>query len=640
MSDPPASESIIETQARSKNYREDTLFQLKLELDTSMPSNNKMTFTKNLLNLKGYKGRPLDMYPYFAPYKVYRKAKIQRMTYLERVELFFNRQRFEQVIFGRKSKTKKKMAKRKRIEMDEGLESLKDKNFVFTVKMLFSTAFPIVDNFSQSSDYFNQDITRSFSFKGTNLEFFPFLSGKFDKKFSHLNLGGEIYTVTKVIWVNDVFNHPLYNRIVDNYRKIKDDMEALSIREEGLIDRKEKLMKVLYDEKDEKWNPIVEAITSYTTNMEKSRISETLLAIKTAETDIKAFRMIPDKKNTPETTSTATTKITKVELKTFFDKHNNISNKSENESYKQALSAIWRKVGSLVPSIESIIKTSFISGESRRFLNGISNDVDDINIMSTAIDYIKKFEFRFPKESRERRQKIKDIIRQIFPKANEFSEQLANFAKDRNIGNEKWNRLIQSRQLDETVKKSFDKLALCYTNDNCNVQDDDASRYIEVKLDEITNRPQDATVEMYEAFLQVNIIEGEVTNKNYNKIKCTYLDEELDNFLDNFINPQDDWNVQNEKNFFSVKEVVQQANQALGKEKTKRQEQNRESSVLRAADNVLKSVTSPFDSSKNNKNSSNNSKNKKGSKRNSKKKNRNKGDPKSKTLKQQNELQR
>ena len=99
MNESSASESIVEAQARSKNYREDTLFQLKLELDTSMPSNNKMTFTKNLLNLKGYKGRPLDMYPYFAPYKVYRKAKIQRMTYLERVELFFNRQRFEQVIF-------------------------------------------------------------------------------------------------------------------------------------------------------------------------------------------------------------------------------------------------------------------------------------------------------------------------------------------------------------------------------------------------------------------------------------------------------------------------------------------------------------------------------------------------------------
>lgn len=633
MSDQAASDNVIEAQARSKNYREDTLFQLKLELDTSMPSNNKMTFNKNLLNLKGYKGRPLDMYPYFAPYKVYRKAKIQRMTYLERVELFFNRQRFEQVIFGRKSKTKKKMAKRKRIEMDEGLESLKDKNFVFTVKMLFSTAFPIVDNFSQSSDYFNRDITRSFSFKGTNLEFFPFLSGKFDKKFSHLNLGGEIYTVTKVIWVNDVFNHPLYNRIVDNYRKIKDDMEALSIREEGLIDRKEKLMKVLYDENDEKWNPIVEAIESYTTNMKESRISETLLAIKTAEKDIIAFREI--KKTTPETTSTATTKITKNDLNTFFQNYNKITNKSGNEGYKEKLSQIWRKVGSLVPSIESILKSSFISGESRRFLNGISNDVEDINIMNTAIEYIKKFEFRFPKESRERRQKIKDIIRQIFPKANEFSEQLANFAKDRNIGNEKWNRLIQSRQLDETVKKSFDKLALCYTNDNCNVQDDDASRYIEVKLDEITNRPQDATVEMYEAFLQVNIIEGEVTNKNYNKIKCTYLDEELDNFLDNFINPQDDWNVQNEKNFFSVKEVVQQANEALGKEKTKRQEQNQESSVLRAADNVLKSVTSPFGSNNNDK---------KGSRRNSKKKNRtknknrnkNKGDPKSKTLKQQN----
>ena len=65
---------------------------------------------------------------------------------------------------------------------------------------------------------------------------------------------------------------------------------------------------------------------------------------------------------------------------------------------------------------------------------------------------------------------------------------------------------------------------------------------------------------MYEAFLQVNIIKGEVTNDNYKKINCTYLDEELDNFLDNFINPQDDWNIQHEKNYFSVKEIIDKVN--------------------------------------------------------------------------------
>ena len=50
------------------------------------------------------------------------------------------------------------------------------------------------------------------------------------------------------------------------------------------------------------------------------------------------------------------------------------------------------------------------------------------------------------------------------------------------------------------------------------------------------------------------------------------MDEELDNFLDNFVNPQDDWNIQNEKNYFSVKEVVAKANQDLANEKTKKRE--------------------------------------------------------------------
>ena len=227
------------SQVKSKTYREDTLYQLKLEIDTSLDTVGRKTFTKDLLNLKNYKGRPLETYPFFAPYKIYRKGKIQRMTYLERIELFFNRQRFEQVVFGKKSKTKRKAMKRKKYESrDDGFEDLKEKNFIFTLKMLFSTAFPIVDNVSRSIEYFGGDILSNFTLKGTNLEFLPFLSGKFDKKFSHLKLNNEIYTVTKVIWVNDIFNHPLYNRIIDNFRKIKDDMNALDKREEGVQNKK------------------------------------------------------------------------------------------------------------------------------------------------------------------------------------------------------------------------------------------------------------------------------------------------------------------------------------------------------------------------------------------------------------------
>ena len=209
--------------------------------------------------------------------------------------------------------------------------------------------------------------------------------------------------------------------------------------------------------------------------------------------------------------------------------------------------------------------------DSQDFLQEITQMYNRIFINTRAINYIKNFEFRFTREKKEYQELIKQRIEEIFPRAKEFSDQLTDFARGRTIGNSKWNKLVQSRQLSKDVKENFEKLADCYTNENCNI-DESASEYVEVELDELTKRPEDSKVEMYEAFLQINIIEGEVTNKNYNKIKCTYLDEELDNFLDNFINPQDDWNIQNEKNYFSVKEVVAKANQDLENEKTKKRE--------------------------------------------------------------------
>ena len=38
------------SQVKSKTYREDTLYQLKLEIDTSLDTVGRKTFTKDLLN--------------------------------------------------------------------------------------------------------------------------------------------------------------------------------------------------------------------------------------------------------------------------------------------------------------------------------------------------------------------------------------------------------------------------------------------------------------------------------------------------------------------------------------------------------------------------------------------------------------
>lgn len=556
------------TAARQIVYREDTLYQLKLELDTSLETNNMITFTKELLNLKNYKGKPLDMYPYFAPYKIYRKGKIRRMSYQERVELFFNRQRFEQVIFGKKSKTKRKQEKRRKVERKQRFEELKEKNFIFTIKMLFSTAFPIVDNFSQSSSYFNDNLISGFDLKDKGIDIVSVVTGGFDKKFSYLKINNEVYTITKVIWIDDVFNHPLYNKIVDNYRKIEDDKKALETRSDAIEKRKNFLLEEVNKGRSTEWNDILTKLDNYTTlltskddkgNIITGRLTDTQTNIIQANTEFKEFDRV------------------------FF-------NTDSNNMVR------WNKIKEIIPFAQTVISQGIISRDSRSFLTNIINNYESIRVNSLAIDYIKKLEFQFLKEEPEDREKIKNRIAEIFPRASEFSQTLASFSQERRVGNPKWNNLLLSRQLEPQVKEAFSEMAKCYTNENCNIEK--AKEYIEVELDEIMKRPDNARVEMYEAYLQVNLVEGEVTYANYKKIKCKYLDEELDNLMDNIVNPQDDWNIQNDKNYFSVKDVVEKANNEISAKKEKRSPTTQKK---KKGKNVSTEIPDPTKTKKNNK---------------------------------------
>ena len=81
------------------------------------------------------------------------------------------------------------------------------------------------------------------------------------------------------------------------------------------------------------------------------------------------------------------------------------------------------------------------------FLLTILNTYDSIYINTRAINYIKNFEFRFTQENKEYEEKIRRRIEEIFPRAKEFSDQLTEFEKGRTIGNSKWNKLVQSREL-------------------------------------------------------------------------------------------------------------------------------------------------------------------------------------------------
>ena len=41
------------------------------------------------------------------------------------------------------------------------------------------------------------------------------------EKYSHLNIGGKTYTLTYIIWLNDIYNHPEYKKLVTEYTRFE-----------------------------------------------------------------------------------------------------------------------------------------------------------------------------------------------------------------------------------------------------------------------------------------------------------------------------------------------------------------------------------------------------------------------------------
>jgi len=90
-------------------------------------------------------------------------------------------------------------------------ERITRKNIKTMLEILFPTKFPVINDIQTSYEYIqNQRSTRPFWFN-------PFLT----HYFSYLTIGGKIYTVKKTVWLNDILNHPVYQKIFIEYRKLK-----------------------------------------------------------------------------------------------------------------------------------------------------------------------------------------------------------------------------------------------------------------------------------------------------------------------------------------------------------------------------------------------------------------------------------
>ena len=168
---------------------------LKLTLSTNIPGQKPMEFTKNMLyhpDFSSFSG--IENYPYITSQQLYPEDDLTSLPYNEIVSFFFNENKFRETL-NRKKPTKSERTKPK--------TNYSNENVTIMLKLLFSTKYFIVNNIHTSLDI----ITKKGS---TNSIFF----NPFDTKFSYIKVNGNTYTVTKVIWQNDIVNHPKYKEIM------------------------------------------------------------------------------------------------------------------------------------------------------------------------------------------------------------------------------------------------------------------------------------------------------------------------------------------------------------------------------------------------------------------------------------------
>jgi hypothetical protein len=188
--------------------------ELKIQFYTNIrgKGNQTIEFKRSMLyNPELQAVDDLNEYPYFTFDVPYPLNRLRYLTYNDRVEFFFNKQKFIERLDAYSDK--RYVLKKSNIPDEAEYYRRRDKNIenniMTMIEILFPTKFPVINDLRTSFDHvFNESSIQRM-----------ILNPVIRKHFSYLKINGEIYTFKKNIWLNDILNHPMYRRLINEYRK-------------------------------------------------------------------------------------------------------------------------------------------------------------------------------------------------------------------------------------------------------------------------------------------------------------------------------------------------------------------------------------------------------------------------------------
>jgi hypothetical protein len=193
---------------------------LRIMMATNIPNSAPIEFTRSMLYHPEYKElKGSGTYPYITDEVEYSNTNIGALTYPEIVDTFFNRDKFINMVSNARSKQDNKG------ELDK--QQTLEHNVMTMMLLLFPTKYFTVNNHKQSIELLEPGIATHYK---RSIFYNPLKTMS-----SYVKINSKPYTVTEMIWLNDILNHPMYRKLLEEVYNLNRSLNTYTTEMLGKI---------------------------------------------------------------------------------------------------------------------------------------------------------------------------------------------------------------------------------------------------------------------------------------------------------------------------------------------------------------------------------------------------------------------
>jgi hypothetical protein len=534
--------------------------QIKIIVDTNIEGQSTFPFTKNVLQGDGLTTGSFSEYPYFSSVFKYPESELNELTYNEQVAFFFDKSKFlermkqteeykkalkkieeekseenkyfqEEVerrkkgIIQKKTLIQKEKTEKEKIESIQKKNSIVKENIILMLQMIFPT-YPISDNVFNSHDTLFSGLI-SIPKKSFSSMFSSFI-GNFKKTsnmYSYINVGTKgICTVTKIMWVNDLYNHPDYKEIVDKYKEFEVWKIKQSFTEQRNFEKKMKKFKKTYQAGLNELNDLFQKITN-----PKNVFRQNYYGVETI--------------NLAQEFENAKEHLNKIIIGILSNDINDI-NVSDLVSFKRSFIFIEprlqlqqvRRIMSIVELLKYIDSLEMLNEVIKEYLNKTNIQMESKENEKRELNHIDKEQEML--DARVRRQW------EEYPRYKKFAEFIKKFV----IPNMESSNAFLQNEFENFYKNKTNIISDMVLPENST--NTDLIPSIDTGITLKSNVP--------EIYVRIDVIGGKLDNTNMSKIECAFLGEYLGNEFNRLTattKTTNFWELEKKRFFFDLKDL-------------------------------------------------------------------------------------